>query len=130
MADGELSGEVRHLIARHVTTMEQVEVLLLLQRAPERALSPDEIRAELRLQPSAPAPATLAGLQDGGLVEREGAHPARYRYAPANDALRRAVELLATAYNERPVTLIRLIYERPNPVQSFADAFRIRGDDR
>lgn len=129
MADTELPVEVRQLVSRHVTTMEQVEVLLLLVRSSGRSLSVDEIRAELRLQPAAPAPATLQNLQDGGLVEREAAHPARYRYAPANDALRRAVELLAVAYNERPVTLIRLIYERPNPVQSFADAFRLRRDE-
>lgn len=130
MADTELPGEVRHLIARHVTTMEQVEVLLLVMRAPERSLTLDELRTELRLQPPAPAPTTLTSLQDAGLVEREATHPPRYRYAPANDALRRAVQLLAVAYNERPVTLIRLIYERPNPVQSFADAFRIRSDHR
>ena len=129
MADGELPGEVRHLIAQHVTTMEQVEVLLLLTRSPERALTVEEIRRELRLQPTAPSPMTLTSLQDGGLVEREGAHPPRFRYAPANAALRRAVELLASAYNERPVTLVRLIYERPDPVQSFADAFRLRRDE-
>jgi hypothetical protein len=30
------------------------------------------------------------------------------------------------AYNERPVTLVRLVYQPPSPAQSFADAFRIR----
>lgn len=129
MADTDLPGEVRQLVARHVTTMEQVEVLLLLVRSPDRALTADEIRAELRLPPTAPAAASFATLEAGGLIEREATHPPRYRYAPANAALRRAVELLAIAYNERPVTLIRLIYERPNPVQIFADAFRLRSDE-
>ena len=55
--------------------------------------------------------------------------PSRYRYEPATPALRRAVELLAIAYNERPVTLVRAIYDRPSAIQSFADAFRIRKED-
>ena len=37
------------------------------------------------------------------------------------------VEMLAKAYRERPVTLVRIIYAlRDSKVQSFADAFRLR----
>lgn len=129
MPDDPIPGEVRQLIARHVHTMEQVEVLLLLARAPTRALTADEIRAELRLAPTALPARTLAGLEDGRLIEEEPGAPPRWRYAPATAELRRAVELLAVAYNERPVTLVRTIYERPSAVQSFADAFRIRKDE-
>jgi hypothetical protein len=127
--DDPIPGEVRQLVARHVRTMEQVEVLLLLARGSERALSADEIRAALRLDQNAVAATSLAGLEEGRLIEEQPGHPPRWRYAPATPELRRAVELLAVAYNERPVTLVRMIYERPSAVQSFADAFRIRRDD-
>jgi hypothetical protein len=37
------------------------------------------------------------------------------------------VRTLAQAYNERPVTLIRMIYALRDPkIQSFADAFKLR----
>lgn len=106
--------------------MEQVEVLLLLARSPDRSLGVEEIRAELRLPTTALVPRTFVGLEDGRLIVAESGPPRRYRYAPATDELRRAVELLGVAYNERPVTLIRVIYERPTAVQAFADAFRLR----
>jgi hypothetical protein len=126
VADAGLPDEVRKLIARHVHTMEHVEVLLLLARSPDRALGVDEIRTELRLPATALAPRTFAGLEDGRLIVADAGSPARYRYAPGTAELRHAVELLADAYNTRPVTLVRMIYERPNAAQVFADAFRLR----
>jgi hypothetical protein len=40
-----------------------------------------------------------------------------------------AVEQLAEAYNERPVTLIRTIYApAETKIQSFADSFKFRKD--
>ena len=39
------------------------------------------------------------------------------------------VQTLAKAYEERPVTLFRLIYAlRDRKIQSFADAFKLRKD--
>jgi hypothetical protein len=126
VTDAGIPDEVRQLLARHVHTMEQVEVLLLLARSADRTLGVDEIRAELRLPATALAPRTFAGLEDGRLIVAESGVPLRYRYAPASAELRRAVELLADAYNTRPVTLVRMIYDRPSPAQVFADAFRLR----
>lgn len=126
MADAGLPSEVRQLIARLVTTMEQVEVVLLLARSEGRALAVDEIRTTLRLPATAVAEKTFLGLEETGLIEREPGSPPSWRYAPVTAVLRRAVDLLAVAYNERPVTLVRALYDRPSPVQSFADAFRIR----
>lgn len=126
MADNALPAEVRQLIARHLATMEQVDVLLFLARAPEQWHSSEEIRTALRIDESGVAARTFDELRAAGLVEADGGHPTRYRYAPANAREKAAVELLALAYNERPVTLVRAIYARPTPAQSFADAFRLR----
>jgi hypothetical protein len=126
MADVGIPDEVRQLLARHVHTMEHVEVLLLLARSADRALGVEDIRAELRLPGTALPARTFAGLVEGRLISVEPGPPLRYRYDPATPELRRSVELLAAAYNERPVTLIRMIYERPSAAQTFADAFRLR----
>jgi hypothetical protein len=51
----------------------------------------------------------------------------KVRYRPAEAELDDFVQALAMAYNERPVTLIRLIYAfRDSKIQSFAQAFRIK----
>ena len=126
MADNVLPAEVRQLIAQHLATMEQVDVLLLLARSPEQWRSGEEIRTALRIDENGVAARTFEELRAAGLIEVDGSHPVRYRYAPTNAQDRAAVELLALAYNERPVTLVRAIYARPTPAQSFADAFRLR----
>ena len=126
MTDNALPAEVRQLITRHLATMEQVDVLLLLARTPEQWRSSEEIRTALRIDESGVGVRTFEELRAAGLIEADGGDPIRYRYAPANPRDRAAVELLALAYNERPVTLVRAIYARPTPAQSFADAFRLR----
>ena len=46
---------------------------------------------------------------------------------PDDPALKAHVARLAQAYEQRPVTLIRLIYAlRDSKIRSFADAFRLR----
>jgi hypothetical protein len=131
MANDDLPHEVRELVARRLHSMEEVEVLLLLARETS-ALSVEEIRERLRIPSSALPMASVAQLAANGLVAAEQADgDTRYRYAPATSELRRAVDLLGVAYNQRPVTLVRLVYHRPSPAQSFADAFRLRkSEDR
>lgn len=126
MADNALPAEVRQLIARHLATMEQVDVLLLLARTPEQWRTGEQIRTDLRIDEQGVAARTFSELSAAGLIETDGATPPCYRYAPSNARDKAAVELLALAYNERPVTLVRAIYARPTPAQSFADAFRLR----
>jgi hypothetical protein len=125
----ELPPEVRDLVARRLQGMEEVEVLLLLA-SESAALSVSEIRERLRLPASSLPMASVDRLVANDLLAEETVRgERRFRYAPATSELRRAVQLLGVAYNQRPVTLIRLVYHRPSPAQSFADAFRVRKDD-
>ena len=126
MGDDDLPTEVRDLVGRRLGSMEEVEILLLLAGVPD-ALAAGEIRERLRMPPSLQPMASLARLIDNDLIcEERGESEPLYRYAPARPELRRAVDLLAIAYNQRPVTLVRLVYHRPSAAQSFADAFRVR----
>jgi DNA-binding MarR family transcriptional regulator len=126
VADSALPAEVRQLIARHLATMEQVDVLLLLARSPEQWRSEEEIRTALRIDETGVSARTFDELRAAGLIESDGSQPARYHYAATNERDKAAVALLALAYNAQPVTLVRAIYARPTPAQSFADAFRLR----
>ena len=60
-----------------------------------------------------------------GLVARR--ENDEFQYAPATPELGAAVASLMRAYNERPVTLVRVIYSpRDEKIRSFADAFRLK----
>jgi hypothetical protein len=65
----------------------------------------------------------LDSFQQRGLIVREDGGRVRYEAAPDNDAY---VDTLARLYNERPVTLFRVIYTlRDSKIKTLADAFRI-----
>ena len=128
MTQAGLPVELLDLIARGIGSLEVVEVLLVLRRAPERAWRVTEVAHELRLATETAA-AALAVLHAAQLLEMDRGERA-YRYAPATAALRGAVDQLEVAYDTRPVTLVKALYDRPpRAVQSFADAFRLRKPD-
>lgn len=123
---------VRDLIVRHLASMDHVEVLVLLAtRAPERLTA--ERAAQATHLDVMLVSACLAELASARILAREKSldGPAFvFVYAPAEPALRDAVTALVRLYNERPVTLVRAIYERPaSRLVSFSDAFRLKPAD-
>jgi DNA-binding MarR family transcriptional regulator len=127
VADDQIAPATRNLINRHLPTMDHVQALLHLRQAAEGAHSPD-IAAALRLEERTVKKA-LDDLVAGGVVVRES-QTGRYRCVPHADTGPDALEELEVLYNTRPVTLVRLIYERPPAaLRSFSDAFRLRNPE-
>jgi predicted transcriptional regulator len=126
MSSSDLPKEVRDLVARHLHSMEEVEVLILLAER-QQPLTIQEIRQHLRLPASEVPLTSLTRLADANLVASTTAADGEktFRYAVTDPRIKSAVEMLRVAYNERPVTLVRLVYSRPSPVSTFADAFRL-----
>jgi hypothetical protein len=122
----EISDDVRELIRRRVTSMDHVEVLMRLYEAGGEALTSQQLERGARLGPQTVA-RCAAELVSARLVSHDPASDS-YRYAPPN-VDRPTVEELASLYHQRPVTLVKLVYAQPpNPVKSFADAFRLRDE--
>jgi len=120
-----LPREVIDLLQRHVESMEQAEVLLALSRE-SGAVRASELAIQLRISESSTV-AALEHFVQYNLAVCESAGTASYRFAPSKPQLAEAVRALDTAYNTKPVTLVKAIYARPSTaVQSFADAFRLR----
>lgn len=118
----EVPPAVRQLIAEHLESVAQLEVLLLLRAAADRAWSIEEV-AQAQVTRPAAAAGYLAQLELAGLVVREGA---QYRYAPSADR-GPTLDALADAYAKRRQTVVGLIFSGPDDdVTSLADAFRLR----
>lgn len=125
--DLEISYDLRQLAARHLESMEHVEVLMLVARSEPREWSVAELGTELRWEDKF-AQKCLEDLVAARLLVRIRAanRTTLYSYAP-NAADRETVHGLMRMYDTRPLMLGRLIYDRPPTVaRSFADAFRIR----
>lgn len=128
MGSGEITDAVRQFVSRHIDSIEQLEVLLLLRRDPDREWTAGEVSRELRTS-AVSAGRRLAGLSEGGLLsERPEGGPA-YRYHPSTGELEDAAREVAEAYAVRRIAVTNLIYSRPlDQVRTFADAFKIRED--
>ena len=128
MAEVHIPDEVRRLIAERIATAEMLEILLLLERDPQRGWTADEISRQVFTVPAA-AIGSLEGLVAQGLAASDGAANPTYRYDPATADLRRQVSALAQAYRASRVAVIQLVFTKPaDPLRSFADAFRVRRD--
>ena len=105
--------------------MEQLEVLLLLHRDPARWWTAAQVSTELYTShPSADN--RLQDLEARKLLIVELTDPPRYRFEPGDTEARGIVGLLAETYRERRVTVITLVFSKPqDTIRDLADAFRI-----
>lgn len=111
-------------IRESVRSVWAMELLLLFHRNPGRHWQPGELVHELRAN-AALVNDNLAVFQRNGLVvcDEEG-----WVFAPANEKLLELIGRLAQAFRERPVATMTLV-TRADPLKSFSDAFKLRGDD-
>jgi hypothetical protein len=128
MEDSAFSEQFCRFIHTAIPSVSAAELLLLIFRHPDRWWTVSDLRSGLPSDVNiteAETSACLEALRARGLVEFDDKK--RTRYCAASDALDTQVRTLAQAYNERPVTLIRMIYAlRDSKIQSFADAFKFR----
>jgi hypothetical protein len=126
---GDLPEAVRRFIADHIDSVEQLEILLLLYQHPERSWTAESVARELRISVLS-AGDRLKDMARAAILSRVEGGEGEYCYAPENQQLGEAVAGLATAYSERRVTVINLIFSKPiDKIRTFADAFRLRRDD-
>lgn len=104
-----------------------LEILLLMRARRDRTWTREELARELRSHPNLTGE-ILAGFERAGLL---ASRPEGCAYAPASEVLDKLSGRLADVYRERPVTVINAITSsRRDHLQSFADAFRLRGDQK
>jgi hypothetical protein len=125
----ELPVAVQRLIRNCISSMVDLEVLLLLQRDPSRWWTAEAATAELRTGADRTAD-SLRALAQAGLLDagEEG-----FRFDPRSAEQRQAAAALAEAYARSRPRVLSFMYQRPNEnVTLFADAFRLRrkGRDR
>jgi len=122
----ELPEDIRRFIAANITSVAQLELLLLLRGERDREWTADEVSRALYAAASGMAE-QLNDLETKGLLYITHAPDERFRYRPRDDELDALIGRMATLYQERRVAVISLIYAEPtDKARSFADAFRLR----
>lgn len=131
MTDDELPGAVRAFIESSVPSLETLEIVLAVAREPGRTWrAGDVVRV---VQPSRVSESSvkeyLDQLAEQGIVTAQGEDV--WVGTQASPDVARALDDLLAAYNQRPVTLIRTLYQlaATRKIRSFADAFRLKKAD-
>jgi hypothetical protein len=127
MDDSAFSEAFLAFIHAAIPSVATAELLILIHSMPARWWTVAELRSELPADVNiteSEISACLDALKPHGVIEMDGQKRVRYAAAEPGDT---HVRTLARAYNERPVTLIRMIYAlRDSKIRSFADAFKFR----
>ena len=120
----DLPAGIRDFLSRHIASVEELEILLLLHDGKDRDWTPAEINERLRSQEISISK-WLEALVTLKLVRRSSG--SRYQFAPASEALARDTAELAEVYRERRIKVIELIYSKPNEnLLEFVRAFELR----
>lgn len=122
MPANSLSPEVTDFVDAHISSVPQLQALLLVHEAGAEGATAAGLAAELRLTER--------------VVAAWLAHFVRRRVVSAEDGVFRCcppgapgvVAEVADAYARRPVTVSRYIYAANGPARRFADAFLFRDD--
>jgi len=114
---------VRRLIADRIESVQQLEILLLLRAASDKAWTAEEVARALVTEVDS-SEDWLERMARGRFLVRD---EDTYRYAPATAEMDDAVDALAESYAKYRVAVIALIFSKPSErVRTFSDAFRIR----
>jgi DNA-binding MarR family transcriptional regulator len=106
------SAELRAFVKANIDSIDQLEALRILGNDPAREWKPADLAAELQIDGTAMV-AHLAIAESRGLVMSHP-HPdgASFRFAARTPEIATLIQALLRLYEQRPVSLIRLVYER------------------
>lgn len=113
---------VVELLARHIASVEELEILLLLFQEPGKAWTAESIYQIVKSSRDSVGQ-VLQKFVSAGLVA--DSQPEGYRFSTQTDAA--LVGELSRCYRAMPVRVIQAIYQRPrDAAQEFADAFKLK----
>jgi hypothetical protein len=109
MSGSGVPSDVQSFLLDHFESLEQLQVLILLQRSPDQHWDASRVTRELSV-PLSVAEESLLALKAHGLVAYEGAPgDSRFRYAPSSEELARQVDRLIESYAEQHAEVLRLM---------------------
>lgn len=127
MTEPEFTRELRDLIDHHLGSIDEIEVLLAAFARRGELLSVSSVASAAQKSESVAWEHLQQLAGRGFLVHHESENA--YSYPLRTADVDQAIEQLSRMYHQRPVTLIKALYDRPSTaVLSFADAFRLRRD--
>jgi hypothetical protein len=123
---GPIPSDIKEFLFAHIDSVDQLEILRLVAADPQKEHSALSLAQELQI-PLQTVEAHVNALGARGLLTMVNQQPLMCKHGPLSEELDRGVQELVKTYLERPVSLIKMVYERPKEqIKTFADAFRLK----
>jgi hypothetical protein len=123
---GPIPSDIKEFLFANIDSVDQLEILRLVVGDPQKEHSALSLGQELQL-PLQAVESHVAALAARGLLTVTNQQPLTCKHGPQSKHLHERVNALIATYLERPVSLIKLVYEKPKEeFRSFADAFRLK----
>jgi len=122
--------DVARFLQDNIETIDQLEILRILGEDADKEWDCAVLAGEVQAGTQA-VRAHVTEMSARGLLTRiQRGSALACRYGAATPELEGKVNRLLHVYKERPVTMIKMVYQRAkDPLRAFADAFRIRRED-
>lgn len=121
-----ITKELRDFLTGRLTSADQIEIVLLLQGSPTQSWTAPEVSKALSMAPESTA-MRLFLLASQGLILFEPSGVPRYRYGGGDATTARLLQELASNYASNRADVLRVIgAPAVDPIQSFADAFKLK----
>jgi hypothetical protein len=121
-----LSPAVRQFLREYIQSIEQLEILQVLQREPLGEWTAQQVYDVIRSN-AASIESRLRQFAEVGLVAEPEPGSGRFRFSPKNAELSHALAETLRVYRVRSVQVIETIFKpAADGAQRFADAFRFK----
>jgi hypothetical protein len=123
---GPIPSDVKEFLFANIDSVDQLEVLRLVVGDPQKEHSALSLAQELQIALQT-VEAHVNALGARGLLTITNQQPLTCKHGPQSKELEDGLQELVKTYLERPVSLIKMVYERPKEqIKTFADAFRLK----
>lgn len=124
-----VSDRLRVFIKQYITSVEQLEILLLVGKNAERIWTSEQVFKMIQSNPES-VTERLHGLAGAGFLKVENETRSEYRFHPKSEELAALVKELEKAYSVARTRIIEMIYSgRISQAQQFADSFKLKRKD-
>jgi hypothetical protein len=122
---GEVSEALRSFLEQRLSSLQHIEVVLLLRADPGRSWTAPEVAAALGSAPETAA-MRLFLLASGGLIAFEPSSVPRYRYAAADAETDSRLQELSEVFATDRDAVAAIVDSPRDPIRSFSDAFKLK----
>ena len=122
---GAVSERLKTFLEQRLSSLDQIEVVMLLRADPARSWTAPEVAAALGTAPETAA-MRLFLLASGGLIAFEPSAIPRYRYASVDVETNSMLQELSEVLAANREAVMAAVETPRDPIRSFSDAFKLK----